>query len=167
MENKENGGNTEKGIFHPRRGTQAGQKHKIKSSHNGIFKLSSRTFTQDEEKVLKKCRTFAPTNKPNKFEMFIDTEKCIRKIMLKKAFAKNDCIEKNYTPCTDIKEDPFLHTSLKKKSDYIPSKDKGNYIKMYEECIKKKKKCRKIIKQIKENTPIQISQKKRKSGFKK
>lgn len=49
--------------------------------------------------------------------MFIDTEKCIRKIILKKAFAKNDCIEKNDTPCTDIKEDPLLNTFLKKKSD--------------------------------------------------
>ncbi|OCT70591.1 hypothetical protein XELAEV_18037515mg [Xenopus laevis] len=121
------------------RGTKGGERRKKGKplTLKGIFNLSKKVLTQVEVKVLEKGLTFAPTNKIDTFGMFIDTEKCIRKLMLKKAFSKNNHIERNYETKSTKENSNYTHAMLKTKSEYIPTQEKGSYIKTYKELVKK------------------------------
>lgn len=44
----------------------------------GIFNLSSKVLSAQENQVLSKVLSFAPTNKLSKFSAFVNAEKCIR-----------------------------------------------------------------------------------------
>lgn len=51
-----------------------------------IFNLSRKDLTAEHKSVLNKGLKFAPDNKANKFQMFIDANKFIRNINFKKYF---------------------------------------------------------------------------------
>lgn len=52
----------------------------------GIFNLSDTTFTGDELKVLELGLKYAPDKNLNRFYVFIDLQKFMRKCNIKKAF---------------------------------------------------------------------------------
>ncbi|OCT72027.1 hypothetical protein XELAEV_18035011mg, partial [Xenopus laevis] len=94
----------------------------------GIFNLSSHILTNNQQKVLQKGLTFAPTNKPHGFGLFIDA----RKFTLKKYFITKNMEIRNYESKNDINEKT---KKLKKKSTFIHSQEKGKAIDVYERLI--------------------------------
>lgn len=95
----------------------------------GIFNLSKKELTEHHKSLLNKGMKFAPDNKPDHFQMFIDANKFIRNINLKKYFMGvqkvNPTVEKkggeniNREELLDITS-KFAHTVLKNKSEFIP-----------------------------------------------
>lgn len=66
---------------------QRGQREKEKGNiGRGIFNLSRATFTEDEMRVLDLLLKYAPPKNMNKFEVYIDLQKFVRKFNIKKAF---------------------------------------------------------------------------------
>lgn len=62
------------------------QKEKKRRLGEGIFNLTDVVFTQEELLVLDSGIKYAPSKPFNQFEAFIDLQKCIRKLNLKKHF---------------------------------------------------------------------------------
>lgn len=71
------------------RGTRGGKKKKKRILGQGIHNLSNVQFTDDEIKVLDLRLKFAPDKTIDKFEVYIDLQKCIRTLNIKKHFALN------------------------------------------------------------------------------
>lgn len=69
-----------------RRGCRGGSKKKKRKLGEGIFNLTSKTFSQEELLVLDKGIKYALTKSFNQFEAFIDLQKFVRKLNLKKTF---------------------------------------------------------------------------------
>lgn len=67
------------------RGKRGGRKKKKESVlGKGIYNLSSSAFTDEELKVMDLGLKFAPDKRLNKFEAYIDHQKFMRKLNLKK-----------------------------------------------------------------------------------
>lgn len=62
------------------------RKKKARDLMQGIFNLSDTTFTGDELKVLELGLKYAPDKNLNRFYVFIDLQKFMRKCNIKKAF---------------------------------------------------------------------------------
>lgn len=90
----------------------------------GVFNLSKHQLTNNQEKVLQRGLNFAPTNQPNSFNLFIDTQKFIRKLTLKKYFMNNNAAIQNYE-----------QQNTKVKTTFIPSQEKVKAIETKEKLI--------------------------------
>lgn len=73
-----------------RRGCRVGSKKKKDGLGKGIFNLTNIVFSKEEFIVLDKGIKFAPKKPFNIFETFIDLQRFIRKLNLKKHFGSKE-----------------------------------------------------------------------------
>lgn len=97
------------------RGRRGGRKKKKtkKLLGQGIFNLSHIQFTQEELEVLELGLKYAPDKPLDKFEAYIDLQKFLRKLNIKKYFAMNP---------GEVTRDSsdYTHTNLKNNSIFNP-----------------------------------------------
>ncbi|XP_053550225.1 uncharacterized protein LOC128641725 [Bombina bombina] len=87
-----------------RRGNRAGKliqanrenKKRISKAKSNIFNLAEISLDSNDINLLQKVLNFAPKSKPNKFEMFVDVHKYVRKFTLKRYFLKNPVNRGNF-----------------------------------------------------------------------
>lgn len=97
------------------RGKRGGKQKKKKGVlGQGIFNLSDAVFTEDELKILDLGLKYAPEKGIDKFEVYIDLQKFIRKLKIKKHYALNH----EAIPMTEA--DGFVHTKLRNNSIFNP-----------------------------------------------
>uniref|UniRef100_A0A8C5PLH9 Uncharacterized protein n=1 Tax=Leptobrachium leishanense TaxID=445787 RepID=A0A8C5PLH9_9ANUR len=98
----------------------------------GIFNLSNKILTRSETSVLNKGLKFAPSNRLDKFGVFIDLQRFKRKLSLKKYFLKQPVEREVVQNCT-----PNVHTTLKNRSKFYPRHMVSDEIKMFEGLVMK------------------------------
>ena len=108
-----------------------GRTKKKKSGLNdGIFNLAGVEFSEPELEVLQQGLKFAPEKNIDKFEIFIDVEKYIRKLNIKKYFAGKSTMNEG------IKEDPvYQHSGLKNNSTFNPKKGMNHQIEAFKTMV--------------------------------
>lgn len=100
-------GSTEKSVDKKRgksrQGKRGGQNSKKRKeimqihSTRKIYNLSSSVFSETELDLLRKVLNFSPKNSPNLFELFIDLNKYIRNLTIKRYFALKETIPSRST----------------------------------------------------------------------
>uniref|UniRef100_A0A8C5QN04 GIY-YIG domain-containing protein n=1 Tax=Leptobrachium leishanense TaxID=445787 RepID=A0A8C5QN04_9ANUR len=106
---------------------------KLRELQAGIFNLSNVDLDESEISLLNKGLKFAPTKEPNDFALFLDLQRFLRKLSIKKFFYKKEESFKPEAPSiaeTDIQE-VLPHTKFKRKSTFFPTWEKVNNIKVF------------------------------------
>lgn len=112
-----------------RRGRRRKKKEE-KQLKSGLFNLTNLEFSESELEVLSQGLKFAPNKNINKFNLFIDIEKYIRKLNIRKHFSGHKT-----NPTTKETEDPFVHSSLKNNSVFNPKKGSNQYIEVFRNMV--------------------------------
>uniref|UniRef100_A0A8C5WJC8 Reverse transcriptase domain-containing protein n=1 Tax=Leptobrachium leishanense TaxID=445787 RepID=A0A8C5WJC8_9ANUR len=115
-----------------RRGCRAGRRRTKRKekvwTNGGIYNLTNKVLSAHQHRILQKGMKFAPTNKLDKFNMYIDIQKFKKNLCLKKYFSKNP-IERNATMHL------YTHTNLKEKSTFFPKSMISSEITTFEQMI--------------------------------
>ena len=117
------------------RGKQGGaRKKKTKGQLDaGIFYLAGVSFSEDELRVLAQGLKFAPDKNIYKFQLFIDIEKYIRKLNIKKFFAS-----RSFTNPLGAGETGYQHSGLKNNSVFNPQKGTHHHIEVFKRLVQDK-----------------------------
>lgn len=122
------------------RGKRGGTKKKKKRIlGGGIFNLSEATFNEEEMKVLDLGLKYAPDKNLDPFEVYIDLQKFVRKLNIKKIFATKG------NKGTQIEKDSpiFQHSKFKNNSIFNPNPQQNESLvvfkKMVEQDLRKMK----------------------------
>lgn len=94
----------------------------------GIFNLSDVTFTLDELKVLVLGLKYAPDRDLNKYDIFIDFQKFMRKINIKKHFSRA-------TPQLEQEVPYFNHTNLRNNLVFNPINPNSHFSEVFKTLV--------------------------------
>lgn len=106
-----------------------GKKKEKKQLNQGIFNLTGVEFSDQEMEVLRQGLKFAPDKDIEKFELFIDVEKYIRKLNIKKHFAGQATHQSEGTSHT-----PFVHSG-KNNSVFNLKKGTNHHIEVFKNMV--------------------------------
>lgn len=111
------------------RGCRGGKRQKKKRNlEGGIFNLSNVVFSENEHKVLELGLKFALDKNLNKFDVFIDFQKFIRKMNIKKFYAKNNS-------ATEQAFEEFIHTTLRNNSVFNPKLTNNHFVEVFKSVV--------------------------------
>ena len=114
-----------------KRGSRGGTRQKKTQGQltDGIYNLAGVELSKAELTVLSQGMKFAPSKNINKFDVFVDVEKYVRKLNIKKHFSQHNSI----TPHLEITE--YQHTNLKNNSTFNPKKGTHHHVEVFENMV--------------------------------
>ncbi|XP_073481353.1 uncharacterized protein [Aquarana catesbeiana] len=114
-----------------KRGCRGRGKKEKRKLGEGIFNLTDVTFTQEELLVLDSGIKYAPKATFNQFEAFIDLQKFIRKLSLKKYFLEKEESQHQHTDTV------YKHSKLRNKSTFNPRSTTNQHIEVFKRLVEK------------------------------
>lgn len=127
-----------------KRGSRGRRRKKKKTGqlNTGIFNLSGVDLSEEELLVLSQGLKFAPSKNIDKFDVFVDIEKFIRKLNIKKHFS----LQANISSPPNGIETTYLHSGLKNNSVFNPKKSTHHHIEVFKNMVQEEVRSLKVPK---------------------
>lgn len=109
----------------------------------GIFNLSGKPLTQEEIGVLDKGLKYAPVKNLDKFETYIQIQKYVRTLNIKKYIASNPFKKRAPVENSDV-----VHSSLRNKSIFNPPVNNNKHVDVFKKAVFQELKDLKIKKSV-------------------